>query len=144
MLAAAINATTLALIHAGIAMTSPISSLAVSALHDTALLDPSSTEETDLPTVTMACLAPLPEGQETDADAAEGRITVVNMETRLSIERFEGMLKLAVQGCRVLSEEMENVIRQWTTGMATRIKLGPAGLIAPRGDDEDDAMITTQ
>lgn len=126
MLSAAINATTLALIHAGISLTRPLSSLSVSALHDTPLLDPSGTEETDLPTVTVACLAPSTTSSSISdqQDPYEGQVTLVNMETRLSIDRFEGMLKLAVQGCRVISEEMDNVIRTWTEGMAESLKAG--------------------
>lgn len=132
MLSAAINATTLALIHAGVSITRPLSSLAVSALHDVALLDPSGTEENDLPTVTVACLSPavklglqLVSDEDAVDDTLEGQVTVVNMETRLSIDRFEGMLKLAVQGCKVISEEMDRVIRAWTASMASKVKEGP-------------------
>lgn len=151
MLSAAINATTLALIHAGVAITRPLSSLAVSALHDVALLDPSGSEETDLPTVTVACLRPstklgvssADENTE-EEDLLESEITVVNMETRLSIDRFEGMLKLAVQGCKVISEEMDRVIRAWTASMAEKVKEGPNAYVASaaksksaRLDDEE-------
>lgn len=139
MLSAAINATTLALIHAGVSITTPLASLAVSALHDVALLDPSASEETDLPTLTVACLSlneqpgvSTKEEQEAFEDPLEGKVTVVQMETRLSIDRFEGMLKLAVQGCKVLSEEMERVIREWTTGMAARTKGGPQAFLELR------------
>ena len=155
MLSAAINATTLALIHAGISITTPLSSLAVSALHDVALLDPSATEENDLPTVTVACLAPSIKPGVTDVeqeadedDPLEGQITVVNMETRLSIDRFEGMLKLAVQGCKVISQEMDNVIRAWTANMAEKVKEGPKYYTkehtlandAISGDDDMDSL----
>lgn len=155
MLSAAINATTLALIHAGISITTPLSSLAVSALHDVALLDPSATEENDLPTVTVACLSPSIQpgvtsaGEEAEEDdPLEGQITVVNMETRLSIDRFEGMLKLAVQGCKVISQEMDSVIRAWTANMAEKVKEGPkyytsdhsrARLVRSDNDDMDTA-----
>lgn len=151
MLSAAINATTLALIHAGVSITTPLSSLAVSALHDIALLDPSGTEENDLPTVTVACLSPSIHPGVTSAaeeaeedDALEGKITVVNMETRLSIDRFEGMLKLAVQGCKVISQEMDRVIRAWTAEMAEKVKEGPKYYVSETAhsanvgfDDED-------
>ena len=141
MLAAAINATTLALIHAGISLTDPLSSLAVSALHDAPLLDPSGTEESDLPTVTVACLAPsaqaTADGQLLKADPEaggedpyEGRVTLVNMETRLSIDRFEEMLKLAVQACRVISREMDNVMRAYTKELADKLKTGAGGALA--------------
>ena len=129
MLSAAINATTLALIHAGISILRPLSSLALSVLHDTPLLDPSGTEESDLPTITVACLAPSSTSSSTDSDSDDkARVTLVNMETRLSIDRFEGMLKLAVQGCDVLSEEMDSVIRAWMEALA--YTLGPRGTSA--------------
>lgn len=125
MLSAAINATTLSLIHAGISITCPLASLSVSALHDAPLLDPSGTEESDLPTVTVACLAPAHgTNAAEEMDPYEGRVTLVNMETRLSIDRFEGMLKLAVQGCRVLSTEMDSVIREWTASTARKLRQG--------------------
>lgn len=137
MLSAAINATTLALVHAGIAITRPLCSLAVSALHDTPLLDPSGTEETDYPTVTIACLAPLSSAVESikksaNEDMSDGRVTLVNMETRLSIDRFEGMLKLAVRACKVLSEEMDDVIRAWTEGLAQKLAAPGSALVANR------------
>lgn len=151
MLSAAINATTLALVHAGVSITRPLSSLAVSALHDVALLDPSGSEENDLPTVTVACLSPaikpgvsMPDEETEEEDLLEGQITVVNMETRLSIDRFEGMLKLAVQGCKVISQEMDRVIRAWTASMAEKVKEGPNAYVASavnsklaRYDDEE-------
>ena len=127
MLSAAINATTLALIHAGVALTCPLSSIAVSALHDAPLLDPSGTEESDLPTVTVACLASAHTAYPAAAqDPYEGKVTLVNMETRLSIDRFEGMLKLAVQGCRVISQEMDTVIRDWMATTSQMLKQGGA------------------
>lgn len=49
---------------------------------------------------------------------------MVNMETRLSIDRFEGMLKLAVQGCKVLSEEMDAVVRAWMEDLVDKVKVG--------------------
>lgn len=164
MLSAAINATTLALIHAGVSLTSPLSSLAVSAMHDTPLLDPSGAEESDLPTVTVACLAPSSSQSASESDDPyEGRVTLVNMETRLSIDRFEGILKLAVQGCRVISHEMDVVIRGFTQDLADKLKSGAggavsryAGLAEPAAsngtihariddeeDDEEDARMDT-
>jgi exosome complex component RRP41 len=147
MLSAAINATTLALIHAGVSITSPLSSLSVSALHDVALLDPSATEETDLPTVTVACLSPSVQPgvtavkeEDNEDDPLEGRVTLVNMETRLSIDRFEGMLKLAVQGCRVISDEMDKVIRAWTASMAEKVKEGPNAYVASANEATESML----
>lgn len=122
MLSAAINATTLALVHAGISLSRPVTSLAISALHNTPLLDPSFAEESDLPTVTIACLAPSVSNNSEERDT--GKVTLVNMETRLSVDRFEGMLELAVQACAVLSEEMDTIIRSWTEELAGKLRSG--------------------
>jgi exosome complex component RRP41 len=140
MLSAAINATSLALVHAGISITRPVASLAVSAMHDVPLLDPSATEETDLPTVTIACLAPSNSSSASsgDRDLEESRVTLVNMETRLSIDRFEGMLKLAVKACKILSQEMNDVIRAWTQDMSDKLKSGGAPVARHNMDRDAD------
>jgi exosome complex component RRP41 len=124
-LAAAINATTLALIHAGISLSSPVSSLSISCLHSTPLLDPCAVEESDLPTVTVACLA------------SSGKVTLVNMETRLSIDRFEGMLRLAVEAVAVVAKEMDEAVREWAEQTAKTMKAGLSASLGKRADDLD-------
>jgi exosome complex component RRP41 len=106
VLSAAINACTLALVHAGIAVSSLVSSVTVACLHDVPLLDPSAPEESDLPSLAVACLSPDP---KTD----EPRISLVNLETRLSLDRFEAMLRLAAQACDVIRAELNSALRAW-------------------------------
>jgi len=135
VMSAAINATTLALVHAGISLSSPVSSVTISCLHDTPFLDPCGPEEIDLPTVTVACLAP-----PTDPDPEEdknGKVTLINMETRLSIDRFQGMLKLGAQACAVISAEMDDVIRAWAEETQDRMTGGGHASVAPRAEIED-------
>lgn len=141
VLSAAINAVTLALMHAGIALTSPVSSVSLSCLHDTVLLDPCTVEENDLPTLTVACLAPTPESSETITKAKQkagtkhhaadeqddmesvGKICLVNMETRLSIDRFENLLKTGARACRIISQEIDENIRAWAEDANERLQL---------------------
>jgi exosome complex component RRP41 len=133
VMSAAINATTLALIHAGIALSSPVSSVTLSCLHDTPLLDPCAPEETDLPTVTVACLAP-----PHDQSESVGPITLVNMETRLSIDRFEAMLKLAAEACAVVSKEIDAVIRNWGEQTHDRMAGDALAASAPQHEAMDE------
>jgi exosome complex component RRP41 len=46
------------------------------------------------------------------------------METRLHVDRFEEMLELGVEGCRVLKEEMEGVVKAWTSKTVERMEIG--------------------
>ena len=100
VLQAAINATTLALIDAGIALFDYV--VAVSAgLHSTSiLLDLTNTEELDLPHLTVAVMP------------RSGKVTLLNMESRLHVTRFEDVLKVAGQAAGVLREEMGSAVRR--------------------------------
>lgn len=53
-----------------------------------------------------------------------GKITLAQMETRLHVDRFEEMLELGVEGCRVLKEEMEGVVKGWTSKTVERMEIG--------------------
>lgn len=99
VLQAAINATTLALIDAGIALFDYV--VAVSAgLHSTSiLLDLTNTEESDLPHLTVAVMP------------RSGKVTLLNMESRLHVTRFQDVLKVAGQAAEVLREEMGSAVR---------------------------------
>ncbi|GAA95196.1 uncharacterized protein L969DRAFT_92075 [Mixia osmundae IAM 14324] len=131
-LSAAINATSLALSHAGIAMISPIASISVACLHDTPLLDPCGQEESELPFLTVACLATRPiemldgeardDAMEGDEEDRLGKLTLVTLESRLSTDRFEGMMRLGQQACVVIGQELERVTRAWAEPLSARIR----------------------
>lgn len=129
LLSASINAVTLALVHAGIALTSPVSAVSISVLHDTALLDPCSPEESELPTVTAACMAPL--GSE-----ETGKVTLVALENRLTIERFEALLRLASKAAAIVSQEIESVSKDFAR--QTLRALDGAKSHARHADDVED------
>lgn len=108
LLAALINAATLALIDAGIPISDYISACTAgstsshAASDDNAdpLLDLNSQEEQELPYLTVATLG--------DSD----RITVINCESRVQVSRLEGMLAVGVDGCRQVKKLLDNVIKE--------------------------------
>ena len=89
----------MALIDAGIALFDYV--VAVSAgLHSTSiLLDLTNMEESDLPHLTVAVMP------------RSGKVTLLNMESRLHVTRFEDVLKAAGQAAEVLREEMGSAVR---------------------------------
>ncbi|PWZ00890.1 putative exosome complex exonuclease rrp41 [Testicularia cyperi] len=102
VLPAAINASTLALLDAGIAMQDFVAAVSCGIHSTSPLLDLSNTEESDLPHLTVAVLP------------RTGQVTLASLETRLHVERFEQIFKLAIQACSVLHNEMELAVRDRT------------------------------
>lgn len=131
MLQAAINATTLALVSAGLPLSDYICSLSLasypsgpspsappqvpafslltpSVAHSnkddgnvgsgsTTLLDLCQEEERGLPNLTVAVLP------------RSGKVTLVGLETRVAVGRFEEMLRWGVEGAKVVQGAMEEV-----------------------------------
>lgn len=130
LLQAAINATTLALISAGLPLTDYVCSLSLASYPSispsaapqvppftlstpsvphsnkedgtigsgsTTLLDLCQQEEQSLPNVTVAVLP------------RSGKVTLVNLETRVGVGRFEEMLRWGVEGSKVVQGAMEEV-----------------------------------
>ncbi|KAI5459092.1 3' exoribonuclease family, domain 1-domain-containing protein [Mariannaea sp. PMI_226] len=108
LLAALLNATTLALIDAGIPMTDYIaactagSTSTYSAGDDSAdpLLDLNSQEEQELPFLTVATLG------------GSDRVAVLVCESRVQVSRLEGMLVVGVDGCKQVKQFLDNVVRE--------------------------------
>jgi exosome complex component RRP41 len=108
LLAACINATTLALIDAGIPMQDYVVACTAGSTSSYArdgdsadpLLDLNGLEEQELPGLTAATLG-----------ATEKVITLV-METQVQVDRLEGMLAVAVDGCKQVREIFDRVIRK--------------------------------
>lgn len=99
---AAINASTLALLDAGIAMQDFVASVSCGIHSTSPLLDLCNTEESDLPHLTVAVLP------------RTGQVTLASLETRLHVERFEQIFQLAIQASAVLHNEMELAVRDRT------------------------------
>ncbi|BEI93197.1 uncharacterized protein CcaverHIS019_0508250 [Cutaneotrichosporon cavernicola] len=109
ILPTAINAVTLALIDAGIALLDYVTAVSVGLHLKQALLDLSAPEESDLPALVVASLP------------ASGKVTLAQMETRLHVDRFEDMLRLGVDACAVLKVEMEAVVKAHTRAVVDRM-----------------------
>lgn len=108
LLAACINAATLALIDAGIPMRDYIcactagSTSSYSSNDEQAdpLLDLNASEEQELPFVTVATV-----GKSDD-------VSVLVMETRVQVGRLEGMLAVGVDGCKQVRDILDKFVRE--------------------------------
>jgi len=98
MLQACINGTTLALINAGIPMLDFVCAVS-GGVHSTfPLLDLTLLEENDVPNVTIAVLP------------KTRKVSLVTMETRLHVDRFEEVFRLAMDAGVVIHQEMKEAI----------------------------------
>uniref|UniRef100_A0A7S1G3R3 Uncharacterized protein n=1 Tax=Bicosoecida sp. CB-2014 TaxID=1486930 RepID=A0A7S1G3R3_9STRA len=101
--AAAINVATLALIDAGIAMDDFVVACTAGFLDDTALLDLNSVETG--PGGPRVEVAMVPQ---------TGKLTAVQMESRLPVDHFEAVLELALSGCRHIFDVLQAAVREHT------------------------------
>lgn len=93
-----------------------------SGCHSTSpLLDLNNVEESDIPHMTVAVLP------------RSGKVTLASLETRLHVDRFEEMFRLAVQACKVLHKEMDAAARERTKGLIDAMggKIGGAAAAQP-------------
>ncbi len=108
LLAACLNAATLALIDAGIPMADYIAACTAGSTSSYAgndesadpLLDLNGLEEQELPFLTVGTLG------------AGEKVSVLVMETRVQIGRLEGMLAVGVDGCKQVREILDQVVRR--------------------------------
>ncbi|KAL8760578.1 MAG: hypothetical protein Q9184_003249 [Pyrenodesmia sp. 2 TL-2023] len=107
LLAACLNAATLALIDAGVPMSDYVvactsgSTSSYSSNDEAAdpLLDLNGTEEQELPFLTVGTLG------------AGDKVSVLVMESRVQASRLEGMLAVGVDGCKQVREILDQVVR---------------------------------
>lgn len=105
ILAGCINATTLALIDAGIPMTAYISACTVATTAAFAdreqdadpLLDVNGLEELDCPYLTIGSI--------------DGKVGVLIMEARVQASQLESMIAVALDGCAQVKNLLDGVIR---------------------------------
>lgn len=111
LLAACLNAATLALIDAGIPMSDYIVACTSGSIPSYAgnnsdektadpLLDLNGQEELELPWLTVGTLG------------AGERVSVCVMETKVRVERLEGMLAVGVDGCKQVREILDRVVKR--------------------------------
>ena len=108
LLAACLNAATLALIDAGVPMADYIAACTAGSTSSYTsndesadpLLDLNGLEEQELPFLTVGTLG------------AGEKVSVLVMETRVQIGRLEGMLAVGVDGCKQVREILDQVVRR--------------------------------
>lgn len=123
LLAAAINACTLALVDAGIPMpgllcgcTAGLSGSA-STPRDPRndeldpLLDLSLPEEQELPFLTVGTTTSVPVGENRMDDEEETTVAVLNMDSKVHCTYVETMLAVGMDGCKQIRELLEGVIK---------------------------------
>ena len=119
VLAALLNASTLALIDAGIPMKDYIcactagSTSSYSSNNESAdpLLDLNAQEELELPFLTVGVLG------------GSDSVSVLVMETKVQVGRLEGMLAVGVDGCKQVREVLDGVVRERGARMLEGTKL---------------------
>jgi len=112
VLQAAINATTVALINAGVPLADYVCAVTGGVHAAAPMLDLTALEEADLPHVTVASMP------------RSGHLTLVSMETRLHIDRFEEILRLAGEAGAVIHKEMRAVVRERTKSLLDGLNTG--------------------
>lgn len=135
LLPASINATTLALLTAGIPMTDYVTAVSCGVYSTTPLLDLTTLEENDIPHLTVASLP------------RTGKVTLVTMETRLHVQRVSECLDVAGQAGKVLHAEMKKAVEGRTRKLVSAMEMAPktagGGVAGVGGDVEmEDEMET--
>lgn len=102
LLQACINGTTLALANAGIPLLDFVCAV-TGGVHSTSpMLDLTTLEENDIPHVTVAMMP------------RTGKVTLLTMETRLHVDRFGEIFRLAVDGGTVIHKDMKEAMKART------------------------------
>ncbi|EEB08050.2 exosomal 3'-to-5' phosphorolytic exoribonuclease Ski6 [Schizosaccharomyces japonicus yFS275] len=99
-IATCINAATLALIDAGIAMVDYVCCATAGIYETQVLLDLNTNEESDISWMTVGVLG------------TKGKVTYLKQETKLSLDLFEPALTTAIAGCDHIALQMQKVVRQ--------------------------------
>ena len=117
---ASINATTLALVSAGIPLLDLVCAV-TGGVHSTSpMLDLTHLEENDIPNLTVAVMP------------KTGKVTLLTMETRLHVDRFGDIFRLACEAGQVIHKEMKKAVRSRTQRLTDSLEKGHKN--APTGD----------
>lgn len=126
LLQACINATTLALINAGIPLLDFVCAVNGGVHSTSPLLDLTLLEENDVPNVTVAIMP------------RTKKMTLVTMETRLHIDRFDEIFKLAADAGEVVHKEMKAAVKSRTSTLVDAVR--SARIDAGEKSNPDDRM----
>ncbi|KAI9184385.1 Exosome non-catalytic core component [Blastocladiella emersonii ATCC 22665] len=108
---ACINAATLALINAGVAMRDYVVATTVGVLHDTPVLD-LNWEEESAHKASAITLATLPRS---------GNVVLMQMEQRLHMDKLEAAMRLAQDGCEQMHALLDEVVRKELRSLAHKV-----------------------
>jgi exosome complex component RRP41 len=126
LLQACINCTTLALANAGIPLLDFVCAI-TGGVHSTSpMLDLTTLEENDIPHVTVAMMP------------RTGKVTLVTMETRLHVDRFEEIFRLAIDAGKVIHKEMKSAVKHRTDALVTA--MGSGSKFAVGGEMAEEQM----
>ncbi|KAI0088287.1 ribosomal protein S5 domain 2-type protein [Irpex rosettiformis] len=128
LLQASINGTTLALVSAGIPLLDLLCSVSGGVHSASPLLDLTTLEENDLPHLTVAVMP------------KSGKVTLVSMETRLHVDRFGEMFRLACDAAKVIHGEMKKAVKARTQKLVNAMDVGPGAKLQGDFADRDDEM----
>jgi len=136
LLQTSINTTTLALINAGVPMADYVVAITCGVFSTHPLLDLTSLEESDIPHLTLAVMP------------KTGKVTLVTMETRLHVDRFDELVRLALAASKTLHTEMRTAVRVHTGELVRAMGGNGTARVAGReaalrDDDLDEAMLDT-
>ncbi|KAF8650991.1 hypothetical protein AX16_004977 [Volvariella volvacea WC 439] len=130
LLQTCINGTTLALVSAGIALLDFVCAVSGGVHVTDPMLDLTQLEENDIPHLTVAVMP------------RTGKVTLVTMETRLHVDRFEQVFQMAGDASKVIHRELRGAIRAKTglliTSMGSGLRTGGTGADRDGEDGVDD------
>lgn len=102
---------------AGIPMSDYVCALTCGLHGETAMLDLNRKEQTSLPFATVAVLP------------RSGHVPLMQLDTRIHMDRFEGMVGMCVEAASVLRDEMDTAMRARSSRLVEAAQ-GPGGEIA--------------
>jgi len=117
LLQACVNGTNLALANAGIPLLDFVCAVSGGVHSTSPLLDLTALEENDVPNVTVALMP------------KTSKVTLVTMETRLHVDRFEEIFRLACDASKVVHKEMKSAVRARTGALVEA--MGTVSRFAP-------------
>jgi len=94
-----VHACTLALMDAGIPMSDYVCAMTCGLHGETAMLDLNRKEQTSLPFATVAVLP------------RSGQVPLMQLDTRIHMDRFSGMVDMCVDAASVLRDELDTAMR---------------------------------
>eukprot|EP01006_Ploeotia_vitrea_P011108 TRINITY_DN29630_c0_g1_i1.p2 TRINITY_DN29630_c0_g1~~TRINITY_DN29630_c0_g1_i1.p2 ORF type:complete len:240 (-),score=106.28 TRINITY_DN29630_c0_g1_i1:109-828(-) len=107
--AVALNAATLALIDAGVPLKSFLTACSAGFVDDTAIVDMNYVERTSGGAEVVVAVHP-----------DSGHVAYLQMDSKLSIPHFQGVMSLAVRGCKQVNKVLRRFVKKQI--MATRSK----------------------